>query len=176
MAARKRLLLHTCCAQCSVNAVKLLLQDYEVTMFFSNSNIFPYSEYIRRLEGSKRVAELCSLQHVEDAYMHSSWLEAVRGLENEPEKGLRCRKCFGFSLARASRYAEKHGFEHFTTTLTTSPHKDSGLIFSLGRKFGRFLRIDLKKKDGFRKSCGLARAHGLYRQDYCGCEFSLKAP
>lgn len=166
------LLLHVCCGPCATHSIEVLKQEYAVTLFFSNSNISPRSEYDRRLGEARRVAELCSVPMVEDEYDHGRWLAHISGLEQEPERGRRCEKCFGYSLGQASYYAEAKGFDLLTTTLTISPHKDSRTIFDVGRRVGPFLAVDLKKQDGFKRSLELSRAYGLYRQEYCGCEFS----
>lgn len=170
--ARPSLLLHICCAPCATHAVRRLGETHAVTGFFSNSNISPREEYEKRLENARRLAAVCRIPLVEDAYDHDAWLAAVKGLEDEPERGRRCEVCFRFNLARAAAYAAAHGFDRFTTTLTISPHKDTRTIFAVGRSLGPFLEVDLKKQDGFLKSRELTRELGLYRQDYCGCEFS----
>jgi len=170
----KKVLLHVCCAPCSTHVVETLKKRFSVTMFFSNSNIFPKEEYELRLENVKRIAALYDLLLVEDSYDHNAWLQYVRGLESEPEGGSRCTKCFEFNLARTAQYAKINNFDCFTTTLTVSPHKNSRIIFAIGRSLGNFLEIDFKKRDGFKHSVELSKKYGLYRQNYCGCEFSLK--
>ncbi|MFO8016048.1 MAG: epoxyqueuosine reductase QueH [Candidatus Woesearchaeota archaeon] len=176
----KRLLLHTCCAPCSTHAIELLKDKYEVVLFFSNSNIFPRGEYEKRLDNARKIASVHGLELVEDDYDHESWLSAVKGLESEPEGGKRCLECFRFNIRRARDCAWQRGFDLFTTTLTISPHKDSGSIIRIGHELGgqraipQFLPVDLKKNDGFRRSTELSRKHGLYRQGYCGCEFSMR--
>jgi predicted adenine nucleotide alpha hydrolase (AANH) superfamily ATPase len=152
----------------------MLSRDYDLTLFFSNSNVSPRAEYDRRLLAARTLAVACGLVLVEDDYDHAAWRRTVRGLETEPEGGRRCARCFAFNLERASSYARVHGFDLFTTTLTISPHKRSETIFEAGRALGDFAAIDLKKRDGFRKSVELSKRYGLYRQDYCGCEFSRR--
>jgi predicted adenine nucleotide alpha hydrolase (AANH) superfamily ATPase len=148
----------------------------DVTLFFSNCNIYPAGEYARRLEEVRKLSRLADCPLVVDEYDHGAWLAAVAGLEDEPERGARCRVCFEFSLGRAAVFAREHGFDALTTSLTISPHKVSATIFEIGQRVAdEFLCIDFKKKDGFRRSLELSRAYGMYRQDYCGCEFSLKA-
>lgn len=172
MTSAARILLHVCCAPCATHAVETLKREYEVTLFFSNSNISPRAEYERRLAHARKIAAVYECQLVEGSYEHDKWLAAVAGLEDEPEKGKRCLKCFEFNLARAAEFAAENGFALFTTTLTISPHKRSADIFAIGRRLGSFLAIDFKKKDGFKHSLERSREHALYRQDYCGCEFS----
>lgn len=171
---KPRLLLHVCCAPCATHSIERLTEEYEVALFFSDSNISPESEYRRRLQEARRLAQRCQVPLVEDAYNHAAWLEHIRGTEDEPEGGRRCALCFEYNLTRAARYASDHGFDLFTTTLTISPHKSSDTIFDVGRRMGPFLAIDLKKRDGFKRSLELSRQYNLYRQDYCGCEFSRR--
>jgi predicted adenine nucleotide alpha hydrolase (AANH) superfamily ATPase len=152
--------------------VEALGREYDVTLFFSNSNLWPEEEYRRRLAAARELARRCGAPFVEDAPDHAAWRRHVAGLEREPERGRRCEACFEFSLARAARFAAQNGFDLFTTTLTISPHKDTRRIHAIGLRLGPFLTVDLKKKDGFRRSVALSKAFGLYRQNYCGCEFS----
>jgi predicted adenine nucleotide alpha hydrolase (AANH) superfamily ATPase len=170
---KKRLLLHVCCAPCSTASIERLREKYDVTGFFSNSNIAPEPEYWRRLAEAERFAKEMAIPFVVDAYNHEDWLECIKGYEGEPEGGARCERCFAFSLSHAAAYAREHGFDFYTTTLSISPHKSSTTIFRVGREMGPFLDIDLKKQDGFHRSLELSREHDLYRQNYCGCEFSL---
>ena len=170
------ILLHCCCAPCAVGCVeRLLAEGRRVTLFFSNCNIVPAAEYDRRLAAVRQLADLYHLPLIEDVYDHAAWREAVRGLEAEPEKGERCPLCFGFSLARAAAAAEAHGIGGFTTSLTVSPHKNSRVIFAVGRRFARFEEYDFKKRNGTLRSAELTRQYGFYRQQYCGCEFSFRA-
>ncbi len=143
-------------------------------MFFSNHNIAPKEEYDKRLEAARNLASEWNVELVEDSYNHNAWLKAIEGYENEPEKGLRCGKCFDYSLGRAHKYAKEHGLENFTTTLTVSPHKISKMIFEIGEKYPGYEPWDFKKKDGFRRSNEISKELKLYRQKYCGCEFSLR--
>ena len=174
----RRVLLHVCCAPCATHCIGVLReQGIEVTLFFSNANIFPEEERLKRLENVRKLADLLGLPLVVDEPSHRDWLAAIAGTESEPEGGGRCRRCFAFNLARARDYAERNGFDAFTTSLTVSPHKDSATIFEIGNSLapGRFLPVDFKKRGGFQHSVELARRYGLYRQRYCGCEFSLRA-
>ena len=172
MSLRPTILLHVCCAPCATAPIERLQDEFEVTLFFSNSNVSPAEEYDRRLAGARKLAGRLALPLVADAYDHPRWLDHIKGLENEPEKGKRCEKCFEFNLARAAAYARDHGFELFTTTLTVSPHKPAATIFRIGKAQGPFLEYDFKKRGGFKRSTELSRLYELYRQDTCGCEFS----
>lgn len=171
----RKLLLHTCCAPCAApSAERLVLDGYEVVLYFSNFNIHPEDEYLKRLQTARMLADKMNLVIEEDSYDHDEWLKHVRGLENEPEKGARCSKCFEFSLRRTAQMAERLDIPAFATTLTLSPHKVSRIIFEIGAQFPRFVPVDFKKKDGFLRSIQLSKEYDLYRQSYCGCEFSKR--
>lgn len=168
-----KVLLHTCCGPCASACVPRLREEgHDVTMFYSNSNIDTPEEFEKRLAAAAKLAEADGVELVADGYDHGSWLrEVAAGLENEPEKGARCGKCFCFNLARTARYAAGHGFDAFATSLTVSPHKVSARIFEASGD-ERFLKADFKKRDGFKASLRRSAELGLYRQSYCGCEFS----
>lgn len=167
------LLLHACCGPCATSSVeRLLAADRRVTLFYSNANIAPAAEWEKRLENLRRVAEHFQVPLLVDETDHEDWLRAVRGLEGEPEGGARCRPCFRYSLERTARAAREGGFRGFASTLTVSPHKKSALIFEIGAAWESFEAWNFKKKDGYRRSLELSRRLELYRQDYCGCEFS----
>jgi predicted adenine nucleotide alpha hydrolase (AANH) superfamily ATPase len=155
---------------------RLREEGHDVTMFYSNSNIDTPEEFEKRFAAAKRLAEADGVELVEDGYNHEAWLrEVAAGLENEPEKGARCEKCFRFNLARTARYAAEHGFDAFATSLTVSPHKISARIFEASDD-ERFLKADFKKREGFKISLKRSAELDLYRQSYCGCEFSRKFP
>jgi hypothetical protein len=175
MAREKSILLHVCCAPCAApSGERLTDAGDEVALFFSNSNIAPKAEYDKRLAHAKKLATIWGVRLIEDEYDHEAWLEAIRGLEDEPERGARCRRCFAFSLARANEKAEELGLERFTTTLTLSSHKVSRMVFEAGARHERYEPHNFKKMNGERRSRELCDRYGLYRQDYCGCEFSLR--
>ena len=168
-----KVLLHVCCGPCSTAVIERL-SDHDLTLFFAGSNISPYEEYERRLEAAATYAHKAGMPFIEDTYDHTAWLHAVRQYTDAPEGKERCAECFRFNLMRTAAYARKHGFDAWTTTLTVSPHKDAATIFAIAEGAGRFLAIDFKKRDGFRRSVELSKLHAIYRQDYCGCEFSTR--
>lgn len=179
MANKPKLLLHICCAGCGVYASQLLKQDYNVMLFFYNPNIHPEVEYEKRLAEAGRVAEKYNLKLAQGDYEHNKWLNAVRGHEGDPEKGERCLICYKFRLNAAAARAKKLNCDYLAATLTASPHKNALAINQIGEQaaaqYGvKFLNKDFKKQDGFKKSSALSRELGLYRQNYCGCEFSRK--
>jgi epoxyqueuosine reductase len=170
----EKILIHACCAPCAAPSVeRVMLDDHEVALYFSNSNIYPETEYRKRLEYMRKLSNICEVILEEDIYDHDAWLEYISGFENEPEKGLRCQKCFEFNLTRTAQLAERNGYSQFTTTLTLSPHKISKIIFEIGARFPGYIPYDFKKKHGFLRSIALTEEWDLYRQSYCGCEFSM---
>ncbi|MEA2013643.1 MAG: epoxyqueuosine reductase QueH [Verrucomicrobiota bacterium] len=169
----KTILLHTCCGPCFTSCAKRLLdENYSVTAYFLNDNIDTKTEFCKRLDNALSVCDYYGLKLIVNPYNHCNWLKYITGLEKEPEKGARCTKCFEYSLKKSAEYANAHGFDFFTTTLTVSPHKSSDLIFSIGKKINNFLEINFKKEDGFKKSIEISKKLNLYRQKYCGCEFA----
>lgn len=170
------ILLHICCAPCGGGCVeRLLAEGRGVRLYYSNSNICDRAEFDRRLESVRSLAQIYRLELEVDPYDHAAWLAAVAGLESEPERGRRCPPCFGFSLARTAQRAAELGIK-FTTTLTVSPCKSSAMIFTAAAGFAHFEAWDFKKRDGYRRSCEIARQHNFYRQRFCGCEFSRPLP
>jgi epoxyqueuosine reductase len=175
MKQKDRILLHVCCAPCSTAVVERLQeQGYDIYLFFSNSNIHPAEEFNKRIGEARKIALMLSLDLIEDAYDHDAWLAHIRGFEDEPERGKRCLKCFAYSLDKTYVMAQKLGIPGFTTTLTVSRHKSSPDIFSIGSTLPGFLAMDFKKQDGYTRSIVLAKQFELYRQGYCGCEFSIR--
>lgn len=173
------ILLHICCAPDATAVFERLKDKYSVIGFFHNPNIHPEAEYRKRLKGAVYVAETMNFPLEIPPYIPQEWFEAVKGLEQEPERGKRCRVCFRFNLRITAKKANESGIPYFTTTLTISPHKNTSEIFKAGEEaaaeFGpEFLAIDFKKKDGFKHSLILSREMHLYRQNYCGCCFSLR--
>lgn len=172
----EKILLHVCCGPCSTSSIERLLSlDYRPVLYFSNSNIDTHEEFEKRYSELLKVAKLNNLSVIKDDYDHASWREAVRGYENEREGGERCSHCFDFNLNRAYLKAKELGIKYFTTTLTVSRFKNSAKIFSIGKKYEGFEEIDFKKKDGFNRSIVLSKEMNLYRQNYCGCEFSKRS-
>ena len=187
-AGGRRLLLHSCCGPCSTAVIERLLPAYDITVFYYNPCITDPEEYEKRKQtqirflqelNEKACGDSCRVEFVEGEYDPSSYLELVRGLEAEPEGGARCTVCFRQRLAAAAAYAAEHGFPQFTTTLTVSPHKSYPLITAIGKEEAeragvQYLDMDFKKKAGFQRSVQLSKEYGLYRQDFCGCEFSRR--
>ncbi len=178
-----KLLLHACCAPCSSYVLEYLSAYFSITVFFYDPNIYPPEEFARRAGEEKRLIEEMPLprevRFLEGAYRPEDFYEAVRGLEKEPEGGERCRKCFELRLSAAAREAKAGGYDYFTTTLTISPLKNADMLNEIGERLGReygvaYLTSDFKKRDGYKRSLELSARYGLYRQDYCGCAFSVR--
>ena len=173
----EKLLLHTCCAPCASGCIeRLVAEEREVTLYFSNSNINAAEEFEKRLETVCKFAKAFQLEVLVDDYDHAAWLahvSQVADYAHQPERGLRCAACFGYSLGRAAKKAEELGM-NFTTTLTVSPHKNSSLIFRIAEPYAHFEAYNFKKRDGFKRSLVLSRELELYRKNYCGCEFSFR--
>ena len=176
---RPRLLLHVCCAPCSTHVVQSLKGQFDVTGHFYNPNIHPEAEYLRRAAEMEGYSGRINLPLRVSRYDPDLWREAVRGLEGEPEGGERCLVCYRLRLKTTASLARGEGFTHFTTSLSVSPHKRADAINAVGREIAssyglEFYAADFKKKDGFAQSLRLSQEAGLYRQDYCGCVYSLK--
>lgn len=176
-----RLLLHSCCAPCSSYVLEYLSSYFRITLFYYNPNISPESEYRYRVSEVKRlVAEMLpdsDVTVVEGRYDPECFVQAVRGLEGEPEGGKRCRVCFRLRLEEAARQAQNLGCEFFTTTLSISPLKNARALNEIGEELApiyqtRYLVSDFKKREGYKRSIQLSAEYQLYRQDYCGCIYS----
>lgn len=176
---KPKLLLHTCCGVCGSWVPESLLTDFEVDLFFFNPNIQPEEEYARRRDAARQVADSLNLKFIEKNYKPEKWLLSVRGHEGDPEGGERCKICFDFRLKEVAKYAKENGYDYFATTLTVGRNKKADVINPLGEKwanhFGiKFLARDFKKSGGQEKTDKESRRLHLYRQNYCGCIFSIK--
>ena len=175
--------LHACCGPCASACVPRLADaGHDVTLLFANSNIDTADEFERRRAAAERLAAHDGVAFASLPYDHADWLEKVaRGFEDAPEKGERCARCFRYNLAKTADWARARGFDAFTTSLTVSPHKPSRMVFAAADAISPsatspvFLAEDFKKREGFKLSVRRARELGLYRQSYCGCEFSKGA-
>lgn len=172
-----KLLLHCCCAPCSTACIERLKDFFEITLFFYNPNVEDGEYERRKAEIIRFVQETGWAKIAECEHDSAEFYSAVKGLENCPEGGERCAKCFELRLKRTAEEAERGGFDYFTTTLTVSPLKDARVINEIGQKLSgkaKWLCSDFKKRNGYLRSCQLSRLYNLYRQDYCGCVFSRR--
>lgn len=176
-----KILLHACCAICSGYPISLLKDaGYDVVVYFYNPNIYPQSEYLKRFEAQKLLCKSFGGELIEGEYETAAFYEVSKGLENEPEKGKRCDKCFELRLEQTAKRAKELGIDTFTTSIVISPHKNYQKLTEIGQKIAekyglKYLAVDFKKKDGFLKTNNISKGLNLYRQNYCGCEFSSKS-
>ena len=182
-ALRPKLLLHACCAPCSSYVIEYLTNFFDITLLYYNPNITPEEEHSARASElvrlTKEMANLKNVSVVVTDYTPQDFYNISNGLENEREGGPRCFKCYRLRLTYSAEYAKDHGFDYFTTTLSISPHKNAEVLNAIGselaEKYGvPYLLSDFKKKNGYRRSCELSEQYKLYRQDFCGCEFSKR--
>lgn len=177
-----KLLLHSCCAPCSSYVLEYLSKYFYITVLYFNPNIYPENEYYKRVEEQERFINslntIYPISLVKGNYNPKLFYDVCKGLEKEKEGGKRCEQCFKLRLNEAAIYAIRLGCDYFTTTLTISPMKNAKLINSIGneisQKYGiNYLPSDFKKKNGYKRSIELSKEYNLYRQNYCGCVFSL---
>ncbi len=176
---RPKILLHSCCAPCSSAVIQKLKEYFDITVYYFNPNVSPVEEYEKRKAEQKRLLALWDIPLMECDYEGAAYESAVRGLENEPERGKRCTVCFALRLNQTALAAKKGGYDYFCTTLTVSPHKNAALINRIGKEEGEsvgipFLPSDFKKQNGYLNSIRLSEEYGLYRQDFCGCVYSKR--
>lgn len=176
-----KVLLHTCCAPCSSAIIECMLQNgIRPTIFYSNANIFPDEEYFVRKNECSRYSSSLGLELVDDDRSHEDWLACVSGLENEPERGTRCLKCFKYRLLRAAKYAAENGFGVLTTTLASSRWKSLEQINEAGRWACSQVEGVIWWEQNWRKGglqerrSEIIREMDFYNQQYCGCEFSIR--
>ncbi len=176
------LFLHSCCAPCSSYVLEYLSAFFRITVFYYNPNIYPAEEYGKRVEEQKNLIEklpsVYPIEFVEGAYDKERFYEMARGLEQVSEGGERCFRCYELRLRETARLAAERGFDYFTTTLTISPLKNAAKLNEIGGLLGEeyqtvWLPSDFKKKNGYKRSIELSKEYNLYRQDYCGCVFSV---
>lgn len=175
----KKLLLQICCAPCGTYISRdRLAPRYELTWYFCNPNLVSLEEYEKRLAAVKLMAAKFSWPLIVEPYDHTAWSKLAACRANDPERGERCRQCYRLRLAQTAQLAKERGFDLFGTTLLVSPYKDAAAIMAIGQELAgdygvEFLAEDFQEADGYRRSQELARTLGLYRQKFCGCEYSL---
>lgn len=178
-----KLLLHSCCAPCSSYVLEYLSNYFEITVFYYNPNIFPENEYTKRiLEQQTLISDMkvkYPVSFLAGNYDRERFFQIAEGMEHLREGGERCFKCYELRLNEAAKIAKDAGFDYFTTTLSISPLKNADKLNEIGirlaDKYGvKYLQSDFKKKNGYKRSIELSSEYGLYRQDYCGCEYSYR--
>lgn len=176
------LLLHSCCAPCSSYVLEYLSNYFEITTFYYNPNIYPESEYTKRILEQQTLIAKMRTQHpisfMAGNYDKDRFYDMARGMEHLKEGGERCFRCYELRLRETAEVAKKCGFDYFATTLSISPLKNTPRLNEIGIRLSKeygveYLPSDFKKKNGYKRSIELSKKYGLYRQDYCGCEFSV---
>ena len=176
------LLLHSCCAPCSSYVLEYLSNYFKITVFYYNPNIYPESEYTKRILEQQTLLSQMKTCHpvtfMAGNYDSDRFYEMAKGLEHVAEGGERCSKCYELRLREAAEVARKCGFDYFATTLSISPLKNAAKLNEIGMRLAKEYGVDylpsyFKKKNGYKRSIELSKKYGLYRQDYCGCEFSV---
>ena len=178
-----RLLLHSCCAPCSSYVLEYLSQYFEITVLYYNPNIFPEEEYRKRVEEQKKLIAALPVKHpvsfVEGRYQPEEFFAVAKGLEDVPEGGERCRKCFRLRLEETAKLAAEGKYDYYTTTLSISPLKNAQALNEIGQELATvyeipYLPSDFKKRGGYQRSIELSREYELYRQNFCGCVYSMR--
>lgn len=174
-----KFLLHTCCAPCSIAIIDELKNQFNLSVFFYNPNIFPEEEYDKRKIEVIKVCQEWGVPMIDLDYEAEEWCKKVSsGLENMPEGGSRCELCFKFRLAKTAKYAAKNDFQYFGTSLTSGRNKKAEIIHPIGREFAKYYKIkfydvDWKQDGRQEKAKQMIDKRGIYRQNYCGCQYSL---
>jgi predicted adenine nucleotide alpha hydrolase (AANH) superfamily ATPase len=172
-----KVVLHICCGICAAGAAEQLQKEgHDILGFFYNPNTYPADEFEKRLEVARRVSRELGFPLEAPPYVPAEWYDVAGEMADEPEDGARCNACYRLRLSRTRRFMEEGGWDALSTTLTIGPRKRASIINAIGAEIAgdRFLARDFKKKDGFKRANELASKWGLYRQHYCGCEFSFR--
>ena len=177
------LLIHICCGVCSVYPLQYLRNYFNITIFFSNSNIYPYLEFEKRLNALKQYLNILnddSIKLIVDKYDNDSYMKKLEYLKDEPEGGLRCKLCYELRMNESFKYANEHNYDYFTTVMSISNRKNAEWINEIGEKLDKiypntkYLYADFKKGNGINKNDELNRKLNLYHQNYCGCIYSIR--
>ena len=178
---QNRLLLHSCCAPCAGEIMEAVsASDMETTVFFYNPNIHPIEEYEIRKRENKRFCDQLGFEFVDVDYDKENWFKRIKGLEDEPERGDRCTKCFDMRFERSALYAHENDFPLFTTTLGISRWKDLDQVNDSGLRAAKpyknliFWDLNWRKKGGSSRMIEISKREEFYQQEYCGCVYSLR--
>lgn len=177
---KEKILLHSCCAICSAYPIERLKElGYEPVVYFYNPNIYPLEEYNKRMVAQKELCEFEKVELIVGEYDFENFSDFVKGLENEPEKGLRCDKCFELRLNKTFQKAKELKIKKITTSIVISPHKNFSKLTKIGDKLAlkysiEYVGIDFKKQNGYLKTNQISKELNLYRQNYCGCKYSVR--
>ena len=180
---KKKILLHSCCAPCSSSVIMTLMEHFDITILYYNPNISPINEYEKRkkeqIELINKLKKITQVNIIDCDYDNDIYEEKIKGYEECPERGQRCTICFNLRLEKTAKIAKENNFDYFCTTLTLSPYKNAKLINEIGEELSKKYKIkwlysDFKKNDGYKKSIELSKNYNLYRQNYCGCKYSIR--
>lgn len=176
---RPKLLLHACCAPCATYVVEYLKDFFEICILYYNPNISPFEEYKKRLDEVKKLAKHFDVDYMELEWDNDKFEEAVQNNKNDKEGGARCAICIHQRMAMTAQIAKEQDFDYFTTSLSISPLKNANMINSIGKKLEdetavKHLTSDFKKREGYKRSTILSNELGFYRQNYCGCVYSIR--
>lgn len=176
---KPKLLLHSCCAPCSTACLERIAEFFELSVYYYNPNMDTDKEFILRAEEQKKLCDILGVSCIISNYNKNEFLSEIKGYENAVEGGERCKKCFYLRLRKTADFAKENGYEYFATTLTVSPLKNANMLNEIGKKIEqetgvKYLPTDFKKRGGYLRSIELSSLYNLYRQNYCGCEFSKK--
>lgn len=174
---KKKILIHACCAPCSSEVIDFLKDIFDITILYYNPNIYPQEEYEKRYDQFTLLPYQFDL--IKGKYENDKYYEAIKGYEDLGEFSQRCYKCFYLRMEECAKIAKENHFDYFTTTLSISPYKNSKRINEIGHELENkynvnYLYSDFKKQEGYKKSIELSKEYGLYRQEYCGCVYSLE--
>ena len=174
---KKKILIHACCAPCSSEVIDFLKDIFDITILYYNPNIYPQEEYEKRYDQFTLLPYQFDL--IKGKYEDDKYYEAIKEYEDLGEFSQRCYKCFYLRMEECAKIAKENHFDYFTTTLSISPYKNSKWINEIGYELEKkynvnYLYSDFKKQEGYKKSIELSKEYGLYRQEYCGCVYSLK--
>ena len=176
---KPEMLLHVCCANCVLHPINTLKDRFNITLYFYNPNIHPEEEYKKRLEDIKRISKIEELPLIIDRYDTECWFGLTDPYKDEPEGSGRCEVCFSMRMEKTAETASAGNFDIIATTLSVSPHKNSESINKTGEEAAKkhdiaFYIANFKKKNGFRKTTEMGKKYAIYRQDYCGCIYSMR--
>lgn len=178
---KPKLLLHSCCAPCSSGVLEQLIKQFDITIFYYNPNIYPSSEYDKRVKEQKKFIKLFdkNIKFLEIGYESANFYKAVKGMEDEKEGKERCFTCYRLRLEKTALLAKEQNYDYFTTTLSLSPYKNANKLNDIGKELStiydvKYLYSDFKKNNGYLRSIENSKKYNLYRQPYCGCEFSYQ--
>lgn len=177
------LLMHACCAPCSSACLERLGNYFDISILYYNPNITDKDEYLKRVDEIKKFISSFKTKYpiklIEGRYEPEEFFKIAKGLEDEPERGKRCFECYKLRLSETAKVASELNFDYFCTTLTLSPYKNAVWLNEIGEDLNSnytstYLYSDFKKRNGYKRSIELSKEFDLYRQDYCGCVYSLR--